>query len=298
MSVVLIGVDVDPRLPGMRQRPSWDAWDPLDLIPTLEAALGSALPPITWLIRADDTIRHVTGSFESGYTSRRAMWDRLQSRGHELGWHFHHWTYGEHADGFDPCPSWLPDACAALARFFPIATTRTGWDYANNETMHALEALGVRLDFSALPGHLVWWTVDGERIVVDWRRAPRAPYHPGAGDYQQPGAAPLTLVEVPITSFRADPASMAKRAVWRALHGAWSLRGLSAKTRFLTQPWPEPPPPADVLAFYFHPEDLAGDGAANAARNIALLRERFDPEFVTGQTLASRLANPHVPSVR
>ncbi|MFI5179668.1 MAG: hypothetical protein ACHQO8_13945, partial [Vicinamibacterales bacterium] len=155
MSLVLIGADVDPRLPGMRRRPSWDAWDPLDLIPNFETALGSDLPCITWLIRADDTIRHVTGSFESGYTSRRAMWDRLASRGHELGWHFHHWTYG-HRDGFDPAPSWLPDAFAALSRSFPIASTRTGWDYANNETLRALDALGVRLDFSALPGHLVW----------------------------------------------------------------------------------------------------------------------------------------------
>jgi hypothetical protein len=298
MTLVLIGADVDPRIPGFRQRPTGDLWDPLDAIPALERALGADLPPVTWLIRADDSIRHVSGSFESGFTSRPELWDRLRSRGHELGWHFHHWTYGPTSDAFDPDPAWLPDACAALSRFFPVSSTRTGWDYANNETMRALDALGVRLDFSALPGHLVWWTIEGHPIVVDWRRAPREPYHPAAVDYQRPGAAPLALLEVPITSFRADPLSMAKRAVWRALHGAWSIRGLAAKTHYLTRPWPAPPPPAAVLAFYFHPSDLPGDGVANAARNIAMLRERYAAEFVTGRELAAHLANRLVPSVR
>jgi hypothetical protein len=296
--LVLIGADVDPRLPGMRQRPSWDAWDPIDLIPNLEKAFGPDLPNVTWLIRADDTIRHVTGSFESGYTTRRAMWDRLQSRGHELGWHFHHWTFGDHAGGFDPYPPWLTAAHGALSRLFQVSSTRTGWDYGNNETMHRLEALGVRLDFSAIPGHLVWWTIDGERIVVDWRRAPRAPYHPSSRDYQRPGSAPLQLLEVPIASFRAGPISMAKRAVWGTLHGEWSFKGLAAKTLSLTQPWPAPPPAADVLAFYFHPEDLSTGGIANLTRNIAMLRDRFDPEFVTGRELASRLTGRDRPSVR
>ena len=38
--LVVIGADVDPRLPGMRRRPDWDPWDTLERIPHLEAALG------------------------------------------------------------------------------------------------------------------------------------------------------------------------------------------------------------------------------------------------------------------
>ena len=289
--VALIGADVDPRLPGMRQQPAWDAWDPLELIPPLLAGLGGDLPAITWLIRADDTIRHVTGAFDSGYTTRHAMWAGLESRGHELGWHLHHWTFGERASGFDPDPPWLPDAHAALSRLYPVRSTRLGWDYANGDTMARLESLGIQIDFSAIPGHLVWWTIDGERIVVDWRRCPPVPYHPSRADYQRPGAAPLRLLEVPITSFRASPIGMAKRAVWRLLHGEWSLRGLAAKSRQMTQAWPAPPPAADVLAFYFHPEDLTAEGIVNFGRNVTTLRERFDPEFLTASELASRLAN-------
>src|SRR5437899_2115111 len=108
--LVLIGSDVDPRLPGMRKS-EWDAWDP-------------------------------------------------------------------------------------LARWFPIASTRTGWDYANDATMLRLESFGVRVDFSAIPGHIVWWTVDGQRFVVDWRRSPRVPYRPSRSDYQRPGSDALRILEV------------------------------------------------------------------------------------------------------
>jgi hypothetical protein len=299
--LVVIGADVDPRLPGMRRRPTWDPWDPLDLVPSLERALGSDLPPITWLIRGDDTIRHVTGAYDSGYVTRQPMWTRLQTRGHELGWHFHHWTYREQSDGFDPHPDWLPAAHATLSRHFTIRATRTGWDYCNSDTMQRLSALGVAIDFSSLPGHLVWWSIDGERILVDWRRSPRLPYKPGRADYQQPGDAPLDIMELPIASFPASLTTMAKRGAWRLLHGTLSVAGISAKTFMITDPWPvapKVPSGAGVLAFYFHPESLTGDGIAAFSRNLAMLKERFDAEFVTASDALSRLANGGGVSVR
>jgi hypothetical protein len=293
--LVVIGADVDPRLPGMRRLPSWDPWDTLERIPDLESALGGDLPAITWLIRADDTIRHVTGAFDSAYVTRQNVWTRLRARGHELGWHFHHWTFGASEDGFDPDPAWLPDAHEALGRHFPIRASRTGWDYSNTRTMRRLAELGVTIDFSSLPGHLVWWTIDRERILVDWRRAPSRPYRPSRDDYQRPGRPSLDILELPIASFRAGAATMAKRSLWRVLHGTLSLTGVSAKTMMMTQPWPEAPRPADVLAFHFHPEDLTPDGIAAFARNLALLRDAFDPEFVTATTAASRLLTTVVP---
>jgi hypothetical protein len=59
----------------------------------------------------------------------------------------------------------------------------------------------------------------------------------------------------------------------------------------MTQPWPRPPTRADVLAFHFHPEDLTAEGIAAFSRNMALLKEEFDPEFVTASAAASRLAD-------
>jgi hypothetical protein len=293
--LVVIGADVDPRLPGMRRLPSWDPWDTLERIPDLESALGADLPAITWLIRADDTIRHVTGAFDSAYVTRKNMWTRLHARGHELGWHFHHWTFGATGDGFDPDPAWLPAAHAALGRHFTIRATRTGWDYSNSPTMRQLAALGVTIDFSSLPGQLVWWTIEGERIFVDWLRTPNHPYRPGRDDYQRPGTPALDILELPIASFRAGATTIAKRTVWRLLHGKLSIAGVSAKTRMMTQPWPGVPQRADVLAFHFHPEDLTAEGIDVFARNLALLKDAFDPEFVTATGAASRLLTTVVP---
>ena len=87
---VLIGCDVDPILPALlTRRPEGDIWAPLDRIPRLLGALGRDLPPITWLIRADETIRYSTGDYASGYASRQRMWSDFRNRGHEFGWHMH-----------------------------------------------------------------------------------------------------------------------------------------------------------------------------------------------------------------
>ncbi len=289
--LVVIGADVDPRLPGMRRLPDWDPWDTLDRIPALVAALGADLPPITWLLRADDTIRHVTGAFDSCYRRQQTLWTRLRDGGHELGWHFHHWTFGVDGGGFDPSVPWLRRAHAALSEHFPIRSTRTGWDYCNTETLRQLAALEVTVDFSSLPGQIVWWSIDGERIVVDWKRAPRRPYRPGPMDYQQPdaGGGELGLWEIPIASFPATPMTAIKRGVWRMLHGERSLSGIFDKTLQLTQPWPSAPRPADVLAFHFHPEELTTEGIATFAANLAVMRRAFDPEFVTASEAAARL---------
>jgi hypothetical protein len=290
--LVVVGADVDPRLPGMRRRPDWDPWDTLDRIPPLLAALGDALPKITWLLRADDTIRHVTGAFDSCFVRQRELWTGLRDRGHELGWHFHHWTFGKGEGGFDPNPPWLDDAHAALSQHFAISATRTGWDYSNTETMRRLAALGVRIDFSSLPGHLVWWTVDGERILVDWHRAPSRAYRPSAEDYQQPSratASPLDILEVPIASFDAGAVAVAKRVVWRMLHAKFTVAGVTAKTLMMTQPWTAPPRPADVLAFHFHPEDLTAEGLDAFVHNVDLLKRECAAEFVTATEAAASL---------
>ena len=290
--LVVIGADVDPRLPGMRRRPGWDPWDPLELIPKFEAALGADLPPITWLLRADDTIRHVTGAFDSCYLTRQDIWTRLRARGHELGWHFHHWTFGATAGGFDPNPPWLADAHAALSRHFAIRATRTGWDYCNSGTMRRLANLGITIDFSSLPGQLVWWSIDGERILVDWH--PRLPGRIGraATTFSSPAAVTTSFASgnSRLRRFGATPVTMAKRVVWRVAHGELSLAGVAKKTRMMTQPWPCAPYAADVLAFHFHPEELTPEGIASFSRNVALLKRAFDPEFVTASEAASWLA--------
>ena len=285
---IVIGCDVDPNLPApLMRRPDANVWQCLDNIDRLLERSGGELPPITWLIRSDESIRFSTGAYDSGFTAKERLWRSLEDRGHELGWHFHamSFVHGRGQFGLDPDPAWLAAAHGALAAHFRIRATRSGWDYCNNQLLPRLDALGVDVDFSALPGNIIWQQSGDDAVVVDWSRCPRAPYHPSARDYQQPGT--LGLLEVPITQFRNSPLGAATRMLWRMKRGNWSMKGLRTKTRMLTQPWttlPDLPDPRDpsagVCAFFFHPEDLHPDGIANGLRNIAKLARLPGAQFV------------------
>jgi len=298
--LVVLTADVDARLPEtIEGPPPWNVWDSLDGIPPLQRAMGGDLPPVTWMIRADDSVRRATGTFVSGFTSRAGMWDALVKRGHELGWHFHHLSYPHGRQRFDPEPRWLADAHAALSALFPIGATRTGWDYANAATFRALDALQIAVDLSALPGQVVWRKIGGDRFVVDWRRCRESPYRPSAQDHQRPGPDALSIVEVPTASFARGVVSAARQAVWRGLHGVSPLGRANRQTRMLTQPWPSPPSVhGGIVALFFHPEDLGDEGIRHFVDNVAKLRRWFDPEFVTAAGALGRLANAGALSVR
>ena len=93
---IVIGCDVDPVLPQrLTQPPAGDIWQCLAYVDRLMDALGNDAPPITWLIRSDESVRFSTGDFASGYVTRHGMWQSLVARGHELGWHFHLMSYDD-----------------------------------------------------------------------------------------------------------------------------------------------------------------------------------------------------------
>jgi hypothetical protein len=243
------------------------------------------------MIRADASIKHATGSYVSCFTTCADLWEDLASRGHELGWHLHHLSYPGGRQKFDPDPNWLPEAHAALSKYFPIHATRTGWDYANAATFRRLDALNVAVDLSALPGQVIWRRLGADRFVVDWQRCAPAPYRPAADDYQRPGSGSLSLIELPASFFRRATASTIKQAGWRVLHGMWPSAGVAARMHLFTDPWPdEPPVRTPVLVLFFHPEDLTADGIRHFAHNLGKLRRWFDPEFVTARIAATRLA--------
>jgi hypothetical protein len=289
---VLIGCDVDPILPApLSSPPRDDVWQCLHQIDDLVAAAAGALPPITWLIRADESIRFCTGAFDSGYVTRKLLWQSLVAQGHELGWHFHvmSWDAARGQFGFDPDPPWLSEAHSALGRHFDVRVTRTGWDYGSTRLVRRLGALGIAVDFSALPGQVAWQRVGDDQLIVDWSRCPKTPYHPSEDDYQKPGT--LRLLEVPITPFVNSPLGVLARLLWRAKNGRPSIGGLRHKTRTLTQPWRKlPAQGGSVWAFYFHPEDLTREGVRQALLNIERLRELPGVEFIRGSALVSSLS--------
>ena len=286
---VLIGCDVDPVLPGkLASVPAGRVWEPLDRIAALTSTMKGDLPAVTWLIRSDASVHFATGDYASGYLAYQETWSKLRQSGHELGWHMHLLSYSgtQGAFIFDPEPEWLSDAHGALNQYFPVHSTRTGWDFANNYLFHQLDALGVELDFSALPGNKVWSSVGGCRFVVDWLGCSERAYRPSLEDYRRPGVDSLRLIEVPITQFPNSGSGALKRLAWRLRNGCLSLSGLRNKTRMLTEPWQEMPhSDSDVWAFYFHPEDLIDEGIRNFVRNVEQLRGLPAAEFLTASAV-------------
>lgn len=282
---VLIGCDVDPLLPAVVERPSaGDIWEPLQRVRKLLQE-GDALPPITWLIRSDDSVRFATGDFASGYLRDIGLWQQLADLGHEIGWHMHLLSFKDAAGhfSFDPDPSWLSAAYEALARHVTVRATRTGWDYGSNVLFRKLDQLGIRIDLSALPGSIAYLQAGTDPLVVDWLRCPAEPYFPCADDYQGRGQPALRMLEVPITQFQNSPVGMLRRLAGRLRQGVFDLRGLHSKSHTLTARWNHlPRTPCGAYVFYFHPEELAGEGMHNLIRNIALLRQTAGAEFVTG----------------
>ena len=293
---ILIGCDVDPVLPPLLDRPpSGDVWSCLGNIDELVRVARHTLPPVTWLIRSDESIRFCTGDFASGYRSKQTLWESLENRGHELGWHVHLWSFdaGRGCFMFDPSPPWIAEAHAALAACFAVRATRTGWDYGSAALFQTLDRLGVVVDFSALPGCVAWHRVGREDVKIDWLRCPATPYHPASDDYQRPGG--LRLLEVPVTTFKNSVPRAVLRWGWRIRHRCWSLTGLGTRTRMLTQRWDEAPVARDpVMTFYFHPEDLTGEGLANLMRNVATLARLPGAEFVTATAAHARLTEGQV----
>ena len=291
---ILIGADVDPILPPILSEPARsDIWTPIDLIPALIDKMGEDLPKITWLIRSDESVRFSTGEFASGLLSRRQLWQGLVARGHEVGWHMHLLTMRDGVGRFDPDPAWLKAAFEALAKFYPVRSVRTGWDYGSNVLFRRFRELGIAVDFSALPGNIAWQKAGPDTISIDWRFCPETPYQPDPENYQRQCSADGALWEVPITQFQGTQLEAGKRLLWRAIHGSLAWGGIRQKTRLLTQFWNQPPSPVtDVCAFFFHPEELTPSGIENFVRNVYALRRSLGGEFVT----ASEFAGHKLPS--
>ncbi|MFZ0314738.1 MAG: hypothetical protein WAL85_18675 [Candidatus Korobacteraceae bacterium] len=292
---ILIGCDVDPELPAiLARRPEGDVWACLNRIDALLERMGSEMPAVTWLIRADQSVEFSTGSFESGYSQHRSLWDKLCERGHELGWHMHTMSYAppQRQFVFDHAPEWLAEAHERLASFFPVKATRTGWDYGSNALLSTLDRLGIAMDFSALPGNVLWFALGKVTLMTDWRECPVEPYHPSVNNYQRSGQDGLKLWEVPGAQFRHSPAGTILRGLLRLRHGCISMAGLKNRTRLLTDPWPElPQQGSDVWAFFFHPYDLTETGIRNFQSNIQRLQNLPAVEFKTATEVSTWLSN-------
>jgi hypothetical protein len=126
----------------------------------------------------------------------------------------------------------LDEACSAYREIFPgrARSVRMGWDFHNNTTMKKLSELGIKTEFSALPG-LRTRLPSGAMLVYnifDWYISPRAPYHPSVSDYRRgavEGEKELDVVEIPIF--------ISASAIWGLISGLQFARKMKDPTAIL-----------------------------------------------------------------
>ena len=194
---------------------SWDgvkkALPPLvDHLCALEKEHGVRLK-VTWFVRSDDMMDRVYGDPCWPRVEFSELWDRLEDKGHELGWHPHLWCLderkgswyhetGDH-DWIDKC---LKDGFRAFKQcgFKEPACTRMGWDFMDNRIMGCLNGLGIQADLSSLPGMSYQGRECFDDKIIgyhDWEKGHDSVYHPSKDDYKNPGKDSLKIVEIPVT---------------------------------------------------------------------------------------------------
>ncbi len=168
-------------------------------------------PVFTWFLRADEQIRQLQGEYWWFVRSHPSLLRSLQDSGDELGWHPHFWrrdtengAWFQEVEDLDWQVDMLHNAHRDHATCLPgaLRSVRMGWSYHNNSTYGALEALGIAVDLSAIPGLRTFTRQPPPRggNFFDWHPTPRAPYWPSQADYRRPaqgGEGSRRLLEVP-----------------------------------------------------------------------------------------------------
>ena len=217
---IVIGCDTDPDRAGLvgRVEDGSLSWRGLtEGIPHLKESVHGLSddrgtdPVFTWLLRVDEQVRVIHGSYSWVLEAHGEMLQQLELSGDELGWHPHFWRYNSEASFWSQDAediAWqvdmLREAHKSFMNIFPgrAKSVRMGWDYHNNETFQTLEQLGVRVDFSAIPG-LRTLSASHHNLrenLFDWFATPRRPYLPSRQDYRRPAEAnedATTVVEAP-----------------------------------------------------------------------------------------------------
>jgi len=243
MVPIVIGCDTDPdreSLVGPLPSGQLQWRGMLEGIPALKQLVRAAAlrdragspPRFTWLLRADEQVRAHHGSHAWALEANRPFLDGLATSGDELGWHPHFWRFDaalkrwhQEVEDYAWQLAMLREAHGALRRAGLTPTSvRMGWTYHTAATMRTLDELGVRVDFSALPGLRTVHGMPERRSenLYDWYDAPPSTYRPGRDNHRRAGQgndSTLGILEL--------PTFVARSTVWGLLAGAQ----LGRKTR-------------------------------------------------------------------
>ncbi|MEE9443930.1 MAG: hypothetical protein V3V99_14795 [candidate division Zixibacteria bacterium] len=165
-------------------------------------------PIFSWCLRVDDQIRHYDDDYAWVLKSHRKLFEDLEKSGDELSWHPHFWRYNnqksfwyQETQDIEWQTEMLQMSHSAYQDVFPDRplSVRMGWNFHNTNSMKTLSNLGIKVDFSGVPG----MRVDPSPLKVDniynWFDAPPNPYYPSNKDFQTAGIDnnKMGILEVP-----------------------------------------------------------------------------------------------------
>jgi hypothetical protein len=223
---ILLLVDVEPD--ARHTRLGEDGWRGLaESLPffanwrrDLERATGRRAI-FNWFLRFDPQIRDTWGRADQVVEACPGLLEVIAEHGDSCGVHPHLWRrdarrggwYNELAD-----PAWTAEclelSLATFARVFgrPAEACRFGDRWLDEDAVERARAAGLRYDLTVEPGIPDSRLADDPRATArlpDYRRAPRVPWQPAAGDYLSPRAGapdPQGLWMIPLST---------SRPVWR-----------------------------------------------------------------------------------
>ena len=214
---IIIGCDVDPDratfVPGVTDKVlSWKGMtEGLLKTKDLTRAVRDSddRPPIySWCLRVDDQIHQYYDDYAWVLKEHRPLLNDLAASGDELSWHPHFWRFDpkrsawyQETEDRDWQTSMLRTSFEAYRQQFPDCpqSARMGWNYHNTESMNTLAELGIKVDFSGVPGMRVDRSHSKIENIYDWFQAPNRPYFPSRRSHQVEAGLDesLPILEVP-----------------------------------------------------------------------------------------------------
>lgn len=152
-------------------------------------------------VRSDYQIKTVYGDYGYLINSNPSLIKSIRQNNGELNWHIHLY---EEKDS-----EWVPvDEIRLVSSFqedlrnvksipeINWQIVRIGECVMNNELMAAINAAGIKIDSTALPGR----KRDDSEKKLDWLITENLPYHPSALDYRTFGENSLNVLEAPMVT--------------------------------------------------------------------------------------------------